>query len=255
MVTSGTGLEDVDCYGVNLYVEGGTLENVSTVSATHLTLRTYPNERPEDFVEREIPLDGLSPKDFTVIHYRGGDDIRFNGLADLFWSELFRVPELLRWKSRFVKRWRQSKFNRKKFESLDRISFLRTILKHNKSTTSLGGITELMLREYGHEYFHHPQMEIFQEEARFMKNTLVEIGDLKEVNGFMITGQGYMAIVNFEEEERKHNESIVLQRRITYLTLVLAITGIATSWDQFVKLYCWLETYTSSMVNILSNLW
>lgn len=254
--TSGDGAEDVDCYGVHLKVNENETVNVSAFDGTMITLREYPNERPEDFTERQIPINEVSHKDFVIIHYLGLSRIEFRGLSDLFWSEVFRIPGYLRWTDRIKSEIRQRRFNLKKFETVERIDLLKVYLKHNKKGVRFSTVTELMLVEHGHEYFSHPRKDEIHEETRFLRNTLCELGELGEGNeGYYVTGKGYMAIVDSEEDERKHTENLMLQKKLVYLTFILAISGIAAGYDQFERLGAWGAQRLSSLVQFVSSLW
>lgn len=59
---------------------------------------------------------------------------------------------------------------------------------------------------------------------RFYLDKLAETNDLVK-NGidYQITGHGVAAIELYEEQERKHGESISTQRRMFWLTIVIAL--------------------------------
>ncbi len=254
--TSGDGAEEVDCYGVRIRTCEGETINVSNFDGQIITLREYPNERAEDFTERTIEFSEVSRSDFIVTHYLGLSRIEFHGLGDLYWSELFGIPTLLRWKDNLKTKVKQSRFNLKKFESIERIEFLKLLLKHNKKGVRFSTITELMLAEHGHEYFHHPRKDEFHEETRYLRNTIAELGEIEEgTNGYFVTGKGYMAIVDSEEDERKHTENLMLQKKLVYLTLILAITGIAAGFAQIKSFIDWIIQISASLAATLASLW
>jgi len=70
-----------------------------------------------------------------------------------------------------------------------------------------------------------------------------------------MTGQGYLAIVDHEEEDRKHNETLALQKIIVRLTVVLAAATVAASWTVFEKLLCWGKAHFLVLAEHLSKLW
>lgn len=60
-----------------------------------------------------------------------------------------------------------------------------------------------------------------------MLKALAELNEVKYTNyRYMITGKGIDALSKYEEEERKHRESIRLQSGIRWLTVVMAIAAL-----------------------------
>ena len=77
-------------------------------------------------------------------------------------------------------------------------------------------------------WFLHPQGEQQQQRLEFYLNSLVTTGELN-MNGhkYVVTGQALRAIEEYEEQERKHTESVKMQWRMFWVALaVVALTGV-----------------------------
>ncbi|MDG3066584.1 hypothetical protein ACFQ4M_03215 [Thauera mechernichensis] len=76
---------------------------------------------------------------------------------------------------------------------------------------------------YTIKWVFHPDRDSQRLKLRFYLRSLVDTGELRELNGgYEVTGNALRAIEEYEEQERKHTESVKTQRKIMWLTLVIA---------------------------------
>jgi hypothetical protein len=66
--------------------------------------------------------------------------------------------------------------------------------------------------------------EAQHQKVEFYLDSLVDTGELKKINyEYVLTGNALRAIEEYEEQERKHTESVKIQWRMFWLTLVIAL--------------------------------
>jgi len=65
------------------------------------------------------------------------------------------------------------------------------------------------------------------DQIEVMLDALVDLGELRKNGiGYEVTGKGIAALSQYEEEERKHRESMSLQKGIRWLTVVMAVAAL-----------------------------
>ena len=78
-----------------------------------------------------------------------------------------------------------------------------------------------------HKWYLHPNKDDQHHRVKVYLDALTQTGDLTgDGFNYKITGQGIAAIEVYEEQERKHAESIGIQRRMFWLTLFIIILTV-----------------------------
>lgn len=143
---------------------------------------------------------------------------------ELALGRIFRVPYI---KAKFHSAYHslaQGLYNRRKLVTKQRIDLLKTILSAQLSGRDKLSSLSVMSLIHTDRWYLHPNHEMEHHRVRFYLDKLAETNDLVK-NGidYQITGHGVAAIELYEEQERKHGESISTQRRMFWLTIVIAL--------------------------------
>ena len=94
------------------------------------------------------------------------------------------------------------------------------------------GITalDLMTKIYSMRLFLHPSLEVQERKVDLYLDSLVSSGELNKINNeYVVTGKALSTIEKYEEEERRHAESVKIQRKIFWLTIIAVIFAIVQS--------------------------
>jgi hypothetical protein len=175
-------------------------------------------------IQSHIKFVDLLAYQFEFTHFYGLTTITYSGWLDLALGRIFRLPYI---KSKIFSVYQnisQNLYNRRKFVTKQRIDLLKAILfAQLDGQDALSSLSVMSLIHTDRWYF-HPNHENEHHRVKFYLNKLVETKDLVK-NGidYQITGQGVAAIELYEEQERKHGESISAQRRMFMLTIVIAL--------------------------------
>jgi hypothetical protein len=216
----------VDCYTVRVF-EGDGEEPLIVRSADGDTLNCLEYDGNRYSIESEASFYDLLGRRFEFIHYHGLCTTTYFGWFDLALGRIFRLPYLKAWIHTKYHVLSQGIYNRRKLVTKQRIDLLKVIL--DAQLNGRDRISSLCVMSLIHtdKWYLHPNQEDEHHRVEFYLDALVETNDLK-ANGidYQITGQGIAAIELYEEQERKHSESIASQRRMFWLTIVIALLTV-----------------------------
>lgn len=173
---------------------------------------------------RELSLAQFKLRDFRITHYYGLADIRYHGIIDFILNRVTAWPYIQTHAVRIFSAFDQYLFNKKKLFTKQRKELLKVLLDH-----ALDGKTEhepldLMTDLYSLKWFLHPQGEDARRRLEFYLDSLVETGELRKVNHkYVVAGQALRAMEEHEEQERKHTESVRMQRGMFWLTVTIVV--------------------------------
>jgi hypothetical protein len=124
--------------------------------------------------------------------------------------------------------------------SIERFLVLQAVsrLQRRKGDVSPSQVADHLL---GQRWAQHEVMIEKFAQIQSMLDALCELNELKPSNyRYKVTGQGIAALSQYEEEERKHRETLGLQRRIAMLTIIMAIAALlqakVVDFDPLVKI-------------------
>jgi hypothetical protein len=175
-------------------------------------------------IQTKIEFESLINERFEFTHFHGLAATTYTGWLDFALGVIFRLPYIKAWlyfkKGDFL----QYLYNRKKLITQQRIDLLKVILVAQVNGADLSSSLSVMTLVYTDMWYLHPNGEEQHHRVEFYLNALSETNDLKKTGvHYSITGQGIEAIERYEEEERKHSENIGGQRRMFWLTIVIAV--------------------------------
>lgn len=175
-------------------------------------------------IRSQISFNDLLEQRFEFTHYHGLYTTVYSGWLDLALGRIFRLPYI---KAKLYSAYHkvdQGLYNRRKLVTKQRIDLLKVILfaqLNGRDTLSSLSVMSLIHTD---RWYLHPNHEDEHCRVRFHLDKIVETKDLiKNGIDYQITGQGVAAIELYEEQERKHEESISTQRRMFWLTIVIAL--------------------------------
>ncbi len=164
-----------------------------------------------------------------------------NGILSLIISDLLLLsyfsPKFLSF-SNWIK---TAFFNRRKVISNERVELLKDLLEMNRRENIVYVSSQIVDHKYGKDFYRHPaSYEVFRS-TDFMLTMLKKTEDVEETDSnpshYIVTGKGILAITQFEEDERKHKESMAYQRWLLIVTTVLAVTGILQNSGQICSFF------------------
>ncbi len=172
----------------------------------------------------QIPLSEIQQSDLEVTHFYGLDEVTYNGLAAWAWGRISMWPYAKIWSVRIISSVDQYFFNKRKLVTKQRIDLLRVLIDRELDGRGISNHIDLMTELYSLRWVMHPDRDPQQRRLEFYLDSLVDTGELKKVNGdYKLTGEALKAIEVYEEQERKHTESVKEQRRMAWLTLAIAL--------------------------------
>jgi len=218
---SGEDGKRVNCFSVSIDRFGEPYFLVTALSGPRLHGLEWTGERYA--IKRSIELSDIDPRDVFVAHYYGLSDISYSGILDLAIGRIFFWPYIKIHTNRFFSRVDQYFFNKKKLITKQRIDLLRFLVDRHLEGSPIRDTIDLMTALYTIKWVLHPDRDSQRLKLRFYLRSLVDTGELRESDsGYEVTGNALRAIEEYEEQERKHTESVKIQRRIMWLTLAIA---------------------------------
>ncbi|WP_188419597.1 hypothetical protein [Oxalicibacterium solurbis] len=174
--------------------------------------------------ERKIKLSTVNPKDFRISHYYGLSEITYFGINDYVLGRILFIEYIKIHIYRALTTTDQYIFNKKKLVTKQRVELLRFLIAQALEGKKEFDVIELMTELYTIKWVMHPDKDSQLQKVKLYLNSLVDTGELRMINGtYALTGHAIRGIEEYEEQERKHVESVKIQRRMFWLTLVIAL--------------------------------
>ena len=101
-----------------------------------------------------------------------------------------------------------------------------------------GSFTEMKLFEdlYGNRAFEHPAFNKQYTAFKLLLGSLAATGDLEMENGkYRLSPSSLKSIADFEEAERRHADSVRQNKRLFWITVVIAIATAMQAYIAFFK--------------------
>ena len=116
----------------------------------------------------------------------------------------------------------------KKLITKDRIDLLRFMISDQIDRSDKGiHSLDLMTKLYSMKWVVHPEGDQQQEKLELYLDSLVKSEDLELINDeYVVTGNAIRTMGKFEEEERRHVENVKMQKRMLWLTFVIALVAL-----------------------------
>ncbi len=231
---TGSGIKGQDYYSVSLIRADKQISDllVQKSGKRGVACREWDGER---YSRRQIiPWTELKGACIEIRHYLEGHEFRFNSAGSFFWRETLCLPKLTILKQRIS----QSIYNARTPVRSSRIELLKRLVERrvhfyeeqrsyriiNENGDS---IVTLLTEIYGLKVFGHPRKDAYYARLLIDLDSLIATKDVRMVEiGYVATGNAVETIAVYEQENRQHMDDKIHNRRIFWLTVILAIVGI-----------------------------
>jgi hypothetical protein len=217
----------LNCYDVAIDKDTEPFFYVEKVQDDKLVGRLW-NGTTYNSQESSISIDSIADYRFSITHRYGYSTVRYATIYGYLISKLTYWPyiriDILTWLDRHY----QYLFNKKRIVTKKRIEVLKAILNHYFESTHSGiNIIDLMVRLYSIRWVLHPGSDDETKKIQLYLDSLIVSGDIQKVNEeYVVLGKALTTIEQYEREERNHVGAVKLQRRMFYLTFILAIAAV-----------------------------
>lgn len=238
---SGKAGESMDCYAI--YICGqdkNPLHLVEDINKTNGELSTFTLDQNDTFsVRGTLDINELSPDSLSVIHYYNLYDLNYTNIYDLAFKFIFKVDVI---KVKFKIFWNylsQSRFNKKNLVTKKTIELLEFIVDHQLNgnisrsdsyrAQQIEGTNHifLMTELYSLRWVSHPHSNNQMKKLMLYLDSLTESGDLQRRDGkYFVTGKALKTLEQYEENERRHKDAVGIQKKIFWLTMIIAFAAI-----------------------------
>ena len=170
-----------------------------------------------------IPWSQLKGATYKFSHYVGPYEFRHSTPQSFLASELLNTYRFWILRNQIE----QFFFNRRRLARAERMTALklileRTLANHNYQTSAVAFLTEL----HSDRWVFHPDKEQHRSYCTLLLDSLVESGDLKKVEiSYRLSPKALLTIASYEEEDRRHRDSLRQQRALSWLTFALFAVG------------------------------
>lgn len=216
----------VNCYVVALDKESSPHFLVNNIDGDELVGLEWDGHSYS--IEKKMPISTITEHDFFIKHYYGLSEVKYFGIYDYLINKLTKWPYLKIRIHRWIESADQYFFNKKKLVTKQRIELLKFMMsdqidRRHKGICSLNLMTKL----YSIKWVLHPEGDQQQENLELYLDSLVKSGDLDLINDeYVVTGKTISTIEKFEEEERRHVESVKMQKKMFWLTIIIAFLAL-----------------------------
>ena len=220
----------VNCFSVSIDRDGEPYFLVSSFESDRLHGRIWDGS---SYSERaELALSDIDPDQLFVRHYYGLSTVKYLGILDLAYGRTLFLPYLHIHIQRVLDRFRQYRFNQTRLATKRRMELLYFLLERqfeaeadiipsNIRFHSLG----LMSGLYSERWILHPEGSVQRQTVEFYLESLVQSGDLQKPTSmeYELTPKALQSAEEYQEQTRKHTQSISMQRRMFWLTLAIVL--------------------------------
>ncbi|MGD9900180.1 MAG: hypothetical protein AB7T22_13745 [Calditrichaceae bacterium] len=194
-----------------------------------LTGLKYDGESYADSLN--ISISDLTSETLRITHYYGLSEVMYDSIYDVTCQYFTRLVYIKIHIFRYIDKTFQYFFNKRKLVTKTRMDLLRYMMDDQMDHKHDGIESfDLMKKIYSKRLFSHPCREIQLKKIEIYLQSLVFSGELKKKdNEYVVTGNAIITIEKYEEGERRHTESVKLQRKMFWLTKIVVIFTIVQS--------------------------
>lgn len=234
---SGEEGEAVNCFNIYLFTKDRLYMVVTQVMDHELTGKLYANE---GFVEvGSVDYNHLKKYQLRITHHYGLYDTKYIGLIDYFLTGFTKIDQLKCNLHKLFNNTQQFFFNRKEFATFDRIEILRALIELKFIGQGDKFMTmDLMTQLYSLRWVMHPENQTQENRLQLFVDSFVDSGELITTDGgysYSVTGKAINTLSKYEEQERRHKENKILQKRMLLLTFAIVAVGILQAIISFIK--------------------
>jgi hypothetical protein len=218
--------ESRNCYYVHVYSKSELILAVRGLEANGVNGKFFDGNK--SCSDACIPYKWLNLSDIRVTHFYGTSTFEYKSFIKYILNGFTRKDLALSYLRHIYANILQFFFNRTKLVMVQRHELLKTLVQnHFKSTHTGIDQLDLMTKLHSIRWITHPEGEAVEKELELYLDSLVETGKLSKINTeYVVKGKAIVTIENYEEAERRHRDNLRSQRRMIYLTILLAIFAL-----------------------------
>lgn len=162
-----------------------------------------------------------------IIQYWGLQSFEFDTWAGFSRERAFHLSALQAWMKKMRLELKDRRLQSRKAISIERFQLIRIVGDLSGRGVGRPGQGAIATELLGKQWERYQANLAPFNQMRRMLEALVELGELSSRNHtYAVTGKGVAALSQYEEEERKHKEAIALQKKIAWLTIVMALAAL-----------------------------
>lgn len=222
---SGEKGQGVNCFVVAIDRESSPYFLATSYENKKLTGLIWNHDKYSD--ECSLDISELKNGELRVTHFYGLAEVTYNNIYDIVWHYFTKMIYLKINLYRHIDTTHQYFFNKRKFFTKKRMDLLQFMINDQLDRTHKGiGAIDLMTKLYSIKWVLHPSADEQQEKLELYLDSLVESGELEKINSkYIVTGKSISTVERYEEQERKHTEAVKLQKKMFWLTVVIALVA------------------------------
>lgn len=223
---SGKKGEQVNCYVVALDQDSSPYFMATAIDGDVITgLKWNGSSYSENAT---ISVSDLENGTLNITHYYGLSEVTYDSIYSAAWHYITRLVYIKIRVYRYIDSTFQYYFNKKKLVTKKRMDLLKLMMEDQLDRTHDGiDSISLLAKIYSNRLFLHPTWDEQHKKIDLYLDSLVESGELRKVNSeFVVTGKAIITIEKYEEEERRHTETVKLQKKMFWLALIGALFAI-----------------------------
>ena len=202
---------------------------------------------------KKISITDIDGNHLFIKHYYGLSEVKYFGIYGYLINRITSWPYLKIIVHRWIESVDQYFFNKKKLVSKQRNDLIAFMISDQIDRTHKGiNSLDLMTKLYSIKWVLHPEGYQQKEKLELYLDSLVKSGDLELINDeYVVTGNAIRTIEKFEEEERRHVENVKMQKKMFWLTILIALLALIQAG--VIKLPVLLDFSKAKKVESLSH--
>lgn len=228
---TGDKAQDVDCYV--MYIVGDDSCNMLAERIDNKGVHGKAWGAKGYTEETTITLEQVKNVKLEITHFYKTNNIQYFSLNDYLLKGVFPYYQLVIRTNKAT----QIFYNSKELARSERMETLRLILEKTIDDKSFS-VTSLGLSSLLHtqRWYYHPDRERNSNYNNLLLESLVASGDLtKEDNVYKISSHAMVSLSQYEQDDRKHKETLRQSKAMSVLTFVLIIIGTLQVYIAFLK--------------------
>ncbi len=178
--------------------------------------------------EASISWSESEKNDLVISHYYGTAEVTYTSIYRFIWHSITKLIYVKIHSHRLVENIDQYFFNKRKLVTKKRMELLQFMMEDQLNRTHNGiDVLDLMTKLYSVKWVLHPTRVEQERRLEFYLESLVASKDIEKINReYVVTGNAIQTIEKYYEEEKKYLETVKLQKKMFYVTVILALMAM-----------------------------
>lgn len=233
---SGESGASIRCYSTRIIITQKITCLVTATHENHIDALAYDDVSDRMCLACSVPIKLITPRSLEITQYYGYYTIDYLGLWKFIVRGLSGYESLIAKFKITNNSIAQFFFNKRKLQSKRRIELLSFLVNTYAESSENIRLIYLMSRLHTNRWVYHPEKETHKKYLNLYLSSFVESGELisQDALTYKLTGKAIVTLENFEDQERKHRDNLIIQRIMVILTIALAF--LATVQAGLIKL-------------------